>query len=56
MGGSGAGAAQKIAQEKKEVKVEEKPEPVVAKKPRAFVADADIFDFSGLQKTVDQPK
>lgn len=41
----GGGAKQPIQEE---AKVETKPEPVAAKKPRAFVAEADIFDFSGL--------
>ena len=35
-------------------KVEEvKPEPTVAKKPRAFVEESDIFDFSGMQPKSD---
>jgi len=37
----------------KPVVEEAKPEPVVAaKKPRAFVDESDIFDFSGLQKNL----
>ena len=37
----------------KPVAEEVKPEPVVAaKKPRAFVDESDIFDFSGLQKNL----
>ena len=28
----------------------------MVKKPRAFVAENDIFDFSGMQKTLEVPK
>lgn len=45
------------ASQTEEAKMEAIMEPVAAaKKPRAFVAENDIFDFSGMQKNIDQPK
>lgn len=47
----GSSTAQPAEPKKEEVK-EEPAGQTVAKKPRAFVEETDIFDFSGMTKVV----
>jgi len=47
------GGPSNVSEDKKVVE-EVKPEPTVAKKPRTFVDESDIFDFSGMQPKSDK--